>query len=169
MSHSATASMSLKGQESDAIELGARSVKNELENKKTFTDGAGVGACDCSGSLSETIALAAAPKEIDFHGDEADDYSILGLDGAAVAFAAVKGLLIKNTHATGTLTLNDGDLTAWAACPFADGSVIQPGGSLMAVAPLGAGYAVAAGSRTLKLTGSVDAVSFEIVAAGVSE
>ncbi len=168
MAHSAKVGVKVEARESDVVEVGARAIASEGEYRHSFADGVGVGECDKSGSLAETIEAAATPEEVCLHGDSSGDHDLLGLAGI-VGFAKVRVIYVENTHATAVLTLNDGSLTPWTSCPFADGSTIQPGGFLLAACKFGAaGWAVAAGDRTLKITSSADGGTFKMVVAGVS-
>jgi len=132
----------------------------------------GVGADQADEVWSDDRSLAVGTETHDLQ-------SLTQLDDAgatlrsSISFDGVKALLIKNTSATGILSIGGAGANPWdgAGTPFqvATGKIdIQPGGMLLWTAPTAAGGAVAAGAKDLLMEATVDTVTYEIVVLGLA-
>lgn len=127
----------------------------------SFADGTAANQANVLWSDSRT--LTATSEDLDLAGVLASVY------GVTVALARVKGLYIKNTHATASLTIGGASSNAWATL-FGDATdklVIPPGGFVLLAAPLATGYTVTAGTGDkLKIDSGASTIIYRIALLG---
>jgi len=135
-----------------------------------FSNGVGVNQADQVWSDDRSLPVGTETHDLQ---------SLTQLDDAgatlrsAISFDGIKALLIRNTSATGILTVGGAAGTPWdgAGTPFAiaTGKIdIHPGGVLLWVAPTAPGGAVAAGAKDLLMEATVATVTYEIIAVGLA-
>lgn len=142
---------------SSARDLIARTLQIEIAN------GTGSGQADRVYRASPSIS-AAANLDLDLIGALEDAF------GAAVTFAKVKHILVRNTSATGTLSLKPGASAAWVALLATGSEVIIPAnGFALFGTETGNGIAVTAGADVLRITNNAATATIpEIIIIGAS-
>ncbi|HUV64847.1 MAG TPA: hypothetical protein VMW24_13190 [Sedimentisphaerales bacterium] len=124
----------------------------------------GTAADQASQVWYDTRSLAATAEELDLAGGVTDAF------GAALTFAKVKQLLIRNNNTTSGHTLvigpgtTNGVTTIWAGTSPTE--VIGPNGVMVKANP-GDGYAITGGSAdTIKINAGTNTVSYDIIVVG---
>lgn len=152
---------SLNFTETFVADLATGTVPMSLIPSLTFTSG--TAANQVNVLWADTRTLAATTEDLDLAGVLAATF------GGTVTLARVKGLYVRNTHATATLTIGGAASNAFLT-PFGDATdklKVAPGGFVLLAAPLAAGYAVtAATGDILKVDAGASTIVYDIALVG---
>lgn len=166
MSLSLTVKAGIRGNHTNALDLGTADLPVDVQAAIALANGTGANQADLYWSDTRTIA-ASATDSIDLAG------ALGGAFGAAQVFARVKAIFVKAAAANAnnvnvTRPASNGVPVFLAA---GDGLPVRPGGALLWVAPDVTGVAVTAGTGDLLdivNSGAGTSVTYDIVIVGCS-
>lgn len=166
MTLTATFELSILAQLTSALALSAPVDPLSYQSRTTFLSGTGAGQADMIWHAQRTIT-ASGTEDLDLAG------VLSGTLGGTLAFARIKGLLVKaagaNTNNVNVLRPAANGVPLFLAA--GDGVPVQPGGTFYWVTPTAAGIGVTAGTAdliTIANSGAGTPVTYDVVILGAS-